>query len=207
MVVAACKTRLSGRLHGHRNAGLHKTGAQKAVFNMPQSYSSSSQSPAPSARRKHVFTCTGRTAGTTRPSANQQLDGLHTVKAFTKAGLAVSSKHRHGTHVATGSFMGLMGQILKDMAPSVPSGCDLMVENICYHPAGTLTACEDSDASCILTHFIRKITDILHMASHVPAPSEHWQHTCSSTHLEIHSYSFTQCCNAKLAAQSMKLHV
>ncbi|KAL0041839.1 hypothetical protein WJX79_006189 [Trebouxia sp. C0005] len=33
-----------------------------------------------------------------------------------------------------------MGQILKDMAPTVPSGCDLMVENVCYHPAGSPTA-------------------------------------------------------------------
>lgn len=162
MVVATCKTRLPGRLHGHGNMGLHKTCAQKAISNMPQSYSSSSQSPAPSARRTQAFTCTARPAGTTCLSANQQLDKPHTFEAFTKAGLAVSSKHRHGTHVATGSFMGLMGQILKDMAPTVPSGCDLMVENVCYHPAGTLTACKDSDASCILKHFIRKIIDILH---------------------------------------------
>ncbi len=152
MGVATCKTRLSGRLHGHGNTGLHKTGAQKAVFNTPQSYSSSSSlSPAPSARRKQVLTCTARTADTTCPSANQQPEGLHTVKAFTKAGLALSSKHRHGTHIAAGSFMGLMGQILKDMAPSVPSGCDLTVQDVCYHPAGTLTACEGSDASCTLT--------------------------------------------------------
>ncbi len=141
MVIAACKTRLPGRLHGHGNTGLHKTGAQKAVSKMPQSYSSSSQSPAPSARRKQVFTCTARTAGTTCPSGNQQPEGLHTGKAFTKAGLAPSSKHRHGTAVATASFRGLMGQILKDMAPTVPSGCDLTVEDVCYHPAGALTAC------------------------------------------------------------------
>lgn len=159
MVVAACKARLSGRLHGHGNTGLHKIGAQKAVSNMPQSYSSSSLSPAPSARRKQVPTCTARTADTTRPSANQQPEGLHTVKAFTKAGLAPSSKHRHGTHIAAGSFMGLMGQILKDMAPTVPSGCDLMVQDVCYHPAGTLTASEDV---CILTHFIRKNVGMLH---------------------------------------------
>jgi len=154
MVVAACKTRLSGRLHGHGNAGLHKTGAQKAASNMLHSYSSSSQLPAPSARRKHVCTCTARTAGTTRPGANQQPQGLHMVKAFTKSGLALSSKHRHGTHIATGSFMGLMGQILKDMAPTVPSGCDLMVENVCYHPAGSMTARKHVDASCTLRHFI-----------------------------------------------------
>ena len=148
MVVVACNTRLSGRLHGHGNAGLHKTCAPKAISNMPQSDSSSSQSPAPPARRKHVFTCTACTAGTTRPSA------IHMVKASTKAGLAPSSKHRHGTHVATGSFMGLMGQILKDMAPTVPSGCDLMVEDVCYHPAGMtrMTASEVVDALCILTH-------------------------------------------------------
>ena len=76
------------------------------------------------------------------------------VKAFTKSGLALFSKHRHGTQIATGSFMGLMGQILKDMAPTVPSGCDLMVENVCYHPAGSMTACEDVDASCTLTRSI-----------------------------------------------------
>jgi len=162
MGVATCKTRLSGRLHGHGNTGLHKTGAQKAVSNMPQSYSSSSQSPAPPARRKHVFPCTARTADTTRPSASQQPEGLRTVKAFTKAGLALPSKHRHGTAAATASFMGLMGQILKDMAPTAPSGCDLMVENVCYHPAGTLTASEKVDALCSLTRFITKIIDILH---------------------------------------------
>lgn len=168
MVVAASKARLSGRLHGHGNAGLYKACAQKAASKMPQSYSSSSsQSLAQSARRKRVFSCSARTSGTSHPSVNKQLEGFHTDKAFIKAGLALSSKTRHGTHIATGSFMGLMGQILKDMAPAVPSGCDLMVENVCYHPAGTLTACEAFDASCILMGFIRKIVDILH-----------WQHMC-----------------------------
>lgn len=33
--------------------------------------------------------------------------------------------------------MGLMGQVLKDMAPALPSGSSLTVDKLCYHPAGS----------------------------------------------------------------------
>ena len=47
------------------------------------------------------------------------------------------STNRHSTQLAAGNFMGLMGQVLKDMAPALPSGSSLTVDKLCYHPAGT----------------------------------------------------------------------
>lgn len=62
-------------------------------------------------------------------------------KLYTKSAAEAASCRRHSTQLAAGSFMGLMGQILQDMAPAMPSGSNLTVDNLCYHPAGRL--CDD----------------------------------------------------------------
>ena len=58
--------------------------------------------------------------------------GVHTT------GISKSPAHgaRASTQVAAGNFMGLMGQILKDMSQTLPSGSSLTVSNLSYHPAG-----------------------------------------------------------------------
>ena len=48
---------------------------------------------------------------------------------------------RASTQLAAGSFMGLMGQILKDMSQTLPSGSSLTVDKLSYHPAGSILWC------------------------------------------------------------------
>lgn len=56
---------------------------------------------------------------------------------------------RPSTELAAGNFMGLMGQILKDMSQTLPSGSSLSVSNLSYHPAGIHCA-RFLDRSCIV---------------------------------------------------------
>ena len=48
---------------------------------------------------------------------------------------------RGSTQLAAGSFMGLMGQILKDMSQTLPGGSSLTVDKLSYHPAGSFLWC------------------------------------------------------------------
>lgn len=62
----------------------------------------------------------------------KSLNFLHSVSPLQGAPYA----GRASTQLAAGNFMGLMGQILKDMSQAVPSGSSLTVDNLSYHPAG-----------------------------------------------------------------------
>lgn len=57
---------------------------------------------------------------------------LHSVSALK----GTAHAGRASTQLAAGNFMGLMGQILKDMSQAVPSGSSLTVDHLSYHPAG-----------------------------------------------------------------------
>ena len=48
---------------------------------------------------------------------------------------------RASTQLPAGSFMGLMGQILKDMSQALPCGSSLTVDKLSYHPAGNFVWC------------------------------------------------------------------
>lgn len=51
---------------------------------------------------------------------------------------SVFGRQRRQT-VAAATFMDLMGQIMKDMAPAQFTGSSLEVDKVCYHPAGSPT--------------------------------------------------------------------
>ena len=122
-----CKTHCHGKASlygrsGHGKAAAAKSDSQKRSFGSGCS------------ARQLVFV--SHAVGASLHGTSQQPSPSHVHKPFQKLAPASSANSRHGTQLAAGSFMGLMGQILKDMAPTMPSGSSLTVDKLCYHPAG-----------------------------------------------------------------------
>lgn len=115
------KTSLHGRF-GHGKVATAKSDSQKSSFG--------------SGCSARQLVSVSHAVAASHHGTSQQPSPSHLRKPFQKLAPASSANSRHGTQLAAGSFMGLMGQILKDMAPAVPSGSSLTVDKICYHPAG-----------------------------------------------------------------------
>lgn len=76
---------------------------------------------------------------------------LHSVNSLQ----APAPAGRGSTAIAAGNFMGLMGQILKDMSQTLPSGSSLTVDRLSYHPAGDFLSGDSGSCSTAYHSLLR----------------------------------------------------
>ena len=101
---------------------------------------------------------------------------------------------RGSTQLAAGSFMGLMGQILKDMSQTLPSGSSLIVDKLSYHPAGSFLWC--TLPSLLHTPTLSGQSEPEHQPQQLPSYCHSLLVRYSPNCHVVWSSRHTQCCNA-----------